>query len=235
MIEGDNYGYFLQVDDQSVLAIDVPNGKKMLATLKAKGWKLEALLLTHSHHDHIVDLPELLEQTGCSFYYPEGSDGLPKGIGVVDGQELLLFGHRLKVIETSGHSPLDLSFWFMDLNLCFCGDTLFAWGCGRMFSGPAALFWESLKRLRSLPDDTLLCCGHEYAGDNRRFYEKTFPDLEPLSSQSEEGLMPLDLKTQKVENPFLRADDPEIAKALGLEGKEPAVVFKKLRELRNHL
>ena len=235
ILEGDNFAYFIQVDERSVLAIDVPDGKKMLATLRENSWKLEALLLTHTHHDHIVGLPEVVEQTGCRFYHPEGAAGIPRGRGLVDGQDLDLHGHQLKVIETSGHSPLDLSFWFPDLHLCFCGDTLFAWGCGRMFSGPASRLWESIKRLRSLPDQTLLCCGHDYAADNRRFYKQALPGLKPLIPIGEEIPMPLDLRTQKRENPFLRADDPEIALALGLENKEPSEVFKKLSELRNHL
>jgi hydroxyacylglutathione hydrolase len=233
LLKGDNYGYFLQTDPQSVLAVDVPEGHRMLEILAERGWRLEALLLTHTHHDHVVYLQDLLDATGCAFFYPQAAGGLPTGTALSDGSAFELGGLRVEVLDTSGHSDLDFSYWFPDLNLCFCGDSLFAWGCGRMFAGPPERFWHSLCRLRDLPPETRLCCGHDYAVDNRLFLQKTFPGR-PLPAESD-GEMPLLLKTQQAENPFLRADDPAIAAALDLKDADPVLVFKSLRELRNQL
>lgn len=233
LLHGDNYGYFLQVDAQSVIAVDVPDGQRILEILDARNWVLKALLLTHTHHDHVRGLQTLLDGTGCAFYYPGGAPGLPPGIEMWDDQQFSLCGQRLQIIETSGHSDLDLSVWFPDLSLCFCGDTLFAWGCGRMFAGPPARFWQSLCRLRALPPETRLCCGHDYAADNLCFMARHFPDVSLPAIK--EGEMPLLLKHQRAENPFLRADDPTVALALGLEDAEPVRVFKTMRDLRNQL
>lgn len=232
---GDNFGYFLQTAPREVIAVDVPEGRLMLKLLDHKGWTLKSLLLTHTHHDHVVFLEEVLDQTGCDFYHPEGAQLPVRGIPLQDGERGEVSGLQFRVIDTSGHSPLDFSYWFPDLDLCFCGDTLFASGCGRMFAGPPERFWNSLQRLRDLPDSTRLCCGHDYFEDNRRFVLQTFPDLPELFPQSREREMPLLLSEQKKHNPFLRADDPEIASALGMDAADPAAVFKKARELRNQL
>jgi len=232
---GDNLGYFLQISPSSVVAVDSPNGSGMLKMLRDRAWKLEALLLTHTHHDHVVDLPELLDETGCTFYHPKEAKGIPAGHGLEDGDCINLLGLKVEVLETSGHSPLDLSFWFPGLDLCFCGDTLFAWGCGRMFAGPPERFWKSLLRLRSLPEETLLCCGHDYAEENRRFYRQIFPNGPPLSERTNDVLSPMRLRTQIKENPFLKADNPDVARTINCEGQAPEAIFKKLREYRNQL
>ena len=234
-IKGDNYGYFLQVDEKRVVAVDVPDGRVMLDILRQQGWTLELLLLTHTHHDHVLHLEDLLKKTGCDFWHPAGATLPVEGTGLRDGEERNVLGLRVQAMETSGHSPLDFSYVFPEVNVCFCGDTLFAWGCGRMFAGPASRFWSSLQRLRELPDETLLCCGHDYREDNRTFALQIFPNSSRWVPEAGEGEMPLHFGEQKRRNPFLSADDPQIAEALGMKGQDPVLVFKKLRELRNQL
>lgn len=233
LLHGDNYGYFLETAPQTVLAVDVPDGQVMGRLLAERGWHLAALFLTHTHHDHIRGLPELLAETGCDFYFPAGSSGLPPGIPLAADASVTVAGQRVQVIETSGHSPMDFSYWFPELDLCFCGDTLFAWGCGRMFAGPPEKFWASLCRLRALPPETRLCCGHDYAADNLRFLKQIFPG--GSLPQPARGEMPLVLADQLRQNPFLRADDPAVAAALRLSDADPVTVFSTLRELRNQL
>lgn len=234
-IRGDNYGYFLQTGFGKVLAVDVPDGRRMLQLLGHKNWTLTAVLLTHTHADHVVDLERLLAESGCAFYHPEGAEVPVTGIPLADGEQVDLNGLRFRALDTSGHSPLDFSYWFEDLNLLFCGDTLFASGCGRMFAGPPEKFWNSLLRIRSLPDETRICCGHDYGEDNLLFARKTFPALPRLFDRGINTGMPLSLKEQRRVNPFLRADDPEVASALGQKGEDPVTVFKILRERRNQL
>ncbi|WFB37643.1 MBL fold metallo-hydrolase [Kiritimatiellota bacterium B12222] len=234
LFRGDNFGYFVQTSASEVIAVDSPDGKFMLTVLRERGWQLKALLLTHAHHDHVVDLGEVLTETGCAFYKPAGLSGLPMGRAVQDGEVVEVEGLRVEVLETSGHSPMDLSYVFPELKLCFCGDSVFHNGCGRMFAGPASRFWHSLERLRALPDDFFLCCGHDYAADNALFRRQLFPDL-PQSDLPSRPHGPLSLADQRQSNPFLNADDPVLAAALGLSAAQPAEVFKKLRELRNQL
>ncbi|MGA0333031.1 MAG: MBL fold metallo-hydrolase [Kiritimatiellia bacterium] len=234
-LRGNNLGYFVQVDARRVIAVDVPDGERMLSLLEERGWELHLLLLTHTHHDHVVNLEKLVEWTGCAFWYPEGADLSVPGSPMRDGEEREALGLRIQAMDTSGHSPLDFSYFFPELPLCFCGDTLFAWGCGRMFTGPAERFWSSLRRLRGLPDETLLCCGHDYFAENSQFLRTFLPQLPEFFPGEGEGEMPLRLGEQKLRNPFLRADDPRVAAALDLAPGEPVEVFKKLRELRNQL
>ncbi len=235
LLRGDNYGYFLQTGPREVIAVDAPEGRVMLEILAHKRWTLSALLLTHTHHDHVVHLEELLQKTGCAFYHPQGAEVPGGGRSLKDEEAFRVNGLRVQALETSGHSDLDFSYWFPDLNLCFCGDTLFASGCGRMFAGPPDRFWASLQRLRNLPDATRICCGHDYLADNLRFVRQTLPGLPELLAGEQKASMPLSLAEQKACNPFLLADDPRVASALGFNEADAVGVFKKLRELRNQL
>ncbi|HEV2000699.1 MAG TPA: hydroxyacylglutathione hydrolase, partial [Xanthobacteraceae bacterium] len=141
-----------------------------------------------------------------------------------------------------GHTAGHISYWFEDERLLFAGDTLFALGCGRPFERPAPVLWDSLKKLRALPDDTRLYCGHEYTLANARFSVTVDPKNRALKERLKvieaqrarnEPTLPSTLKEEKATNPFLRADDPAIAEAIGMKGADPAAVFAELRERKN--
>jgi hydroxyacylglutathione hydrolase len=239
LFSGDNFGYFLRMDERSVVAVDVPDGSEMAACLDREGWTLEAVLLTHTHWDHVAGLEELMSKTGCELIAPAGAAGVPVDRRVEDGERFQVGGLRVEAMDTSGHSELDFSYYLPDPGICFCGDSLFAWGCGRMFAGPPDRFWSSLQKLRGLPGDTLLACGHDYSADNLQFIKKHLAELtrfaEFLERVGEMSVMPVRLSEQIEHNPFLRADDPEIAGVLDLSGADPAAVFARLREMRNRL
>jgi hydroxyacylglutathione hydrolase len=224
-----------------VITVDVPNGTELTNFLQRKDLELAGVLLTHTHHDHVNGLVDVVEQTGCVFFSAEPFGNLPRH-HVTDGMSWDIEGLQITAWETSGHSDSDFSFLFPDLDLCFCGDTLFAWGCGRMFAGPPERLWNSLLRLRSLPDQTLICCGHDFRADNLRFLEQELAGV-PSADQAIHDLReqlaantfpgPCCIGDQKTTNPFLRADDPELARAVGRAGAPPHEVFAELRARRN--
>jgi hydroxyacylglutathione hydrolase len=126
--------------------------------------------------------------------------------------------------------------------LAFVGDTLFSIGCGRVIEGDAQMMWNSLLKLRALPDDTRFYCGHEYTAANIRFAQTIEPNNKALAARAQEvaklradgkPTIPATIGEEKAANPFLRADDPELAKSLGLGGAPAWKVFAEIRERKN--
>ena len=146
------------------------------------------------------------------------------------------------VFDVPGHTSGHIAFWFEESRALFCGDTLFALGCGRMFEGTPEQFWSSLSKLRALPDDTRVYCGHEYTQSNARFALSVDPDNEALKAASRridklrsrgERTVPSELGEEKVANPFLRADDPAMQRLVGMEGEPPEAVFAEIRRRKD--
>ena len=237
-----NLGYLLQAEcSKKAVAIDVTDGEQLLEQLWKRGVSLGTILQTHFHHDHVRGLEDVIGQTGCTYVAPAPFEDLPR-LHVSEGMTWSVEGLEVLAFETSGHSPLDFSYRFSDLELCFCGDTLFGWGCGRVFAGPPETFWASLERLRALPPETRLCTGHDFREDNLLFMKEQLPNLpwveegiQQMEKELEAGTFPepLLLSDQLRTNAFLRADDPDLAKGIGRAGASPAEVFAELRTRRN--
>src|SRR5690606_6853284 len=150
---------------------------------------------------------------------------------------------RAKVFDTPGHTAGHICFWFESEKLLFAADTLFALGCGRAIEKPAAVLWNSLLKLRKLPDDTVVYCGHEYTLSNGRFAVTVDPGNDALKARlaqvektraANKPTIPSTLGEEKATNPFLRADDPAIADAIGMKGADAAAVFTEIRERKNN-
>jgi hydroxyacylglutathione hydrolase len=146
------------------------------------------------------------------------------------------------VLETPGHTAGHITYVFPADKLCFAGDTLFSIGCGRVIEGNNETMWQSLLKLRALPDDTRVYCGHEYTAANIRFAKTIEPDNPALAAREKEvtrliaekkPTIPSLLGEEKAANPFLRADMPEIAAKVGLAGKPAWQVFAEIRERKN--
>ena len=144
----------------------------------------------------------------------------------------------LRVIATPGHTLDHVSYYLPAEKLVFVGDTLFALGCGRVIEGTREMMWESIKRLRALPDDTALYCGHEYTLANARFAVTVDPDNAALRERLAEAerlraagepTLPTTIAREKATNPFLRADEPAVAAAVGMARGDPARVFAEIR------
>jgi hydroxyacylglutathione hydrolase len=146
------------------------------------------------------------------------------------------------VLETPGHTLGQIAYWFHGDKLVFVGDTLFSIGCGRVIEGTPEMMWGSLMKLRDLPGDTRIFCGHEYTQANIRFALTVEPDNATLRARKEavdklvaekRPTIPSTIDEERQANPFLRADVPEVAAAVGMSGKPAAEVFTEIRARKN--
>ena len=175
----DNYGVLLHDPDTGATAsIDAPEAGPVEEALKATGWKLTDILVTHHHADHTGGIMALKNKYRCRVVAPEKEAGKIPGVDetVHEGDGVVVGNLAAKVIETPGHTLGHIAYWFPKDNLAFVGDTLFSIGCGRVIEGNAAMMWRSLRKLRDLPNETQVYCGHEYTAANIRFAQSIDKD-----------------------------------------------------------
>jgi hydroxyacylglutathione hydrolase len=224
-------------------AIDAPDEKAIADALAATGWRLTDILVTHEHFDHVEGIPALKAAHGCKVTAPRLATKVPMVDAVVGEGDVVAVGSaRARVLETPGHCPDHIAFWFERDKVVFAGDTLFALGCGRMFGSTAEEFWASLGKFMAMPDDTAVYCGHEYTLANARFALSVDPGNEALKLRALEVenlraqgrvTLPTTIGREKATNPFLRAGEPAVQAAVGLQGAPPARVFAELRDRKN--
>jgi hydroxyacylglutathione hydrolase len=241
----DNFGVLLHDPDSgATAAIDAPEAAAVEAALASTGWRLTDILVTHHHGDHTAGIAELKGHHKCRVVAPRNEAQrialVDETVGEGDVVHVGALGGR--VIETPGHTAGHISYFFPADKLAFVGDTLFSIGCGRVIEGNAEMMWQSLLKLRNLPDDTRFYCGHEYTAANIRFAKTIEPNNKPLAARAEEvaqllaagkATIPATIGAEKAENPFLRADMAEVAKTVGLAGSPPWKVFAEIRERKN--
>jgi hydroxyacylglutathione hydrolase len=236
----DNFGVLLHDPDTGATAsIDAPEAAPVEAALKQTGWKLTDILVTHHHADHTGGIEALKAKYKCRVVAPAGSKTIPAvDETVVEGDEVKVGNLTAKVIETPGHTLDHITYWFPKEHIAFVGDTLFSIGCGRVIEGTPQMMWQSLKKLRDLPNETQIYCGHEYTAANIRFaqsVDKENPVLDARAAQVEklleegEPTIPVTIGDEKLANPFLRADVPDLAVDVGMAGKPPEQVFAEIR------
>lgn len=239
----DNYVYLLHDEATgATAAVDPSVAPPVLVALAERGWTLTHILATHHHWDHTGGNLELKAETGCTVVgFAADSSRIP-GIDVRldDGETFALGASVARVIAVPGHTLGHIAYWFPDAGYLFCGDTLFSLGCGRLFEGTAAMMWHSLGRLRALPDDTLVCCAHEYTLANAAFALTIDPDNAALQARAAEvralraagqPTVPSRLGDEKAANPFLRADAPTFARLAN--GGDAVAVFAEIRRRKD--
>src|SRR6202790_92830 len=186
----DNFGVLLH-DPASgaTAAIDAPEAAAVEAALRATGWRLTDILVTHHHHDHTGGIEELKQRYRCRVVAPDAeADGIPEVDETVrEDDRVRVGGLEGRVIETPGHTAGHISYVFGPDKLVFVGDTLFSIGCGRVIEGTPEMMWQSLLKLRGLPDDTRIYCGHEYTQANIRFAKTIEPGNKDLQARAEEA------------------------------------------------
>jgi hydroxyacylglutathione hydrolase len=241
----DNFGVLVHDPETGATAsIDAPEAGAINAALDATGWRLTDILITHHHGDHTAGVADLKASYRCRVVAParEKTAIADVDAAVREGDTIMLGSLSVQVIETPGHTAGHIAYWFPYEKIAFVGDTLFSIGCGRLFEGSAETMWGSMLKLRALPDDTRIYCGHEYTQSNVRFALTIEPDNQALRRRADEvsrllaagkPTVPSLLGEEKQANPFLRADVPEVAAAVRLSGKPASQVFGELRERKN--
>lgn len=241
----DNFGVLLRDPaTNTVAAIDAPETAKVADELAAKGWALTHILTTHHHRDHTDGNLELKSLSGCTIYGPRNEAAKIRGLdtAVGDGDSFKLGSIEVRVLDTPGHTLGGITYWMPSAQVAFVGDTLFSVGCGRVIEGDPQQMWRSLDKLRKLPPETRIYCGHEYTEANIRFALTIEPDNPALQARAVEAkalrakgefTLPTTMASELAVNPFLRPQEPGIRKRLGMESAADWEVFAEIRERKN--
>ncbi len=242
----DNYVYLLREPASGrVGVVDPSDAEPVIEALERLGWTLTDIINTHHHNDHTGGNLELKEKYGCPVVGPRADRDRIAGIDmdVGDGDTYRLGEAEAKVFDTPGHTSGHIAYWFPESKALFCGDTLFALGCGRLFEGTAEQMWGSLSKFRAVPDDTLVYCAHEYTQANAKFALTVETDNAALKARAREidamraadrPTVPSTMGVERETNPFLRADVDSVREAVGMADAGPVEVFAEIRTRKDN-
>ncbi|MDO4770109.1 MAG: hydroxyacylglutathione hydrolase [Brachymonas sp.] len=253
----DNYIWVLH-DGRAAVVCDPAEAKVAVSALQQQGLALQGIWVTHHHADHIGGVDALYRQCGtpATQVYLPAADGLADELfpsvpaqalrRCREGDALQALGLAFQVLDVPGHTAGHIAFYALaqpglDAPILLCGDTLFSAGCGRLFEGTPAQMFASLQKLAALPDNTRVCCAHEYTVANLRFAQAVEPGNEAIQQHARQcqalraqdlPTLPSSLLLEKAINPFLRVHEPAVQAAVAAHdssASSPLEVFTALR------
>ncbi len=244
----DNYFFVLHDRQREIAAVVDPGAAQpVLACLELLKARLTAILITHHHHDHVGGITSLLKQFPQAVVYGSEADRgrIPaQQVYLQDGDRVMFGDRTAEVLFVPGHTRGHIAYYFPATDTApaelFCGDTLFAGGCGRLKEGTPAQMVDSLSRLRSLPEQTRVWCAHEYTLNNLLFAQTVDPSNPDLQArlidvkqarQQGQPTIPSAIGLEKLTNPFLRWDNPNVQQAVNAH--EPIQTFAHLRVMKD--
>jgi len=242
----DNYSYLIKDNLTNTVAIIDPSEFKPCDDIINKKYKkLDLILNTHHHFDHVGGNTELKKKYNSKILgFAEDQKRIPEiDILLKDGQEFKIGSLNFKTIFIPGHTSGHIAFFSEEEKVVFTGDTLFSLGCGRVFEGTYKQMFDSINKIKSLPIDTKIYCGHEYTNSNLIFCLKFNPNNNFLKekekvikakTQNDEPTIPTMIGDEILTNIFLRYDDPDVKGALNLKKASDLEVFTKLRDLKDN-
>ncbi len=244
----DNYIWLLKNKASNHVAIvDPSEAKPVLELIESEGLIPIALLITHHHWDHVGGITEITEKHDIPVYTPktESVAGSTNPVGEADIVFLSELDLELSILDVPGHTSGAVAYYTE--GMVFSGDTLFTAGCGRMFEGTPPQMHTSLSKFKSLPDDTLLYCGHEYTVSNLLFAAAVEPENKAIQQRLIEAkqlrnknlpTVPATLEIEKETNPFLRCEQVSVITAAsqhsGKKQNEPHKVFAEIRHWKDN-
>jgi len=241
----DNYSYLLNDEISNTIAIIDPSEYEACHKIIDKNYKrLDFILNTHHHYDHVGGNEKLKKKYNSTVLGFENDRNRIPAIDKVlkDNQELKIGSLSFTTIFIPGHTKGHVAFYFKKEKVLFTGDTLFSLGCGRVFEGTYKQMFQSLNKLKNLPGDTKIYCGHEYTFTNLKFCLKFNPNNKLLKEKKDyveqclknkKPTIPTTISEEIKTNIFFRFNDPDVKKAINLENSPELEIFTKLRDLKD--
>ena len=241
----DNYAYIINdSNSKSIGVVDPSEALPIISFLKKENLKLDYILNTHHHFDHVGGNSELKKRYNAKVVgFVNDKHRIPEiDITLKDNEKWFFGNSSVKIIHIPGHTLGHICFFFEKENIAFTGDTLFSLGCGRIFEGDHNQMLQSLKKIKKLPKNTMIYCGHEYTYKNAEFCMKYDGDNIDLKKKFEKvkklrlanlPTIPSSLEDELKSNIFLRCDQDALKIKLNMKNQEDFKVFKKVRDLKD--
>ena len=234
-ILNDNYSFVITKNSKALI-VDPGEGKPLIEFLEKRELRADTVLITHHHSDHIGGLDTISKKYNISVICPKGMNpNVPYEIGT-EGTSFSWEGFDFKIMELPGHTLDHIAFYEPNHHWLFSGDVLFGLGCGRIFEGTYEMMYASLNKIKTLPKETKIFCGHEYTQANCEFVNQLC-EYAPFKAYQKELVkkrgksIPLLLNDELIANPFLLTNNDFFQEIMMIN--DPFMLFKKLRELRN--
>ncbi|MAK12855.1 MAG: hydroxyacylglutathione hydrolase [Candidatus Pelagibacter sp.] len=241
-----NYSYIIfNPNSKKAIVIDPAEATPVMNEINKLSLELNYILITHHHEDHVGGNIELKNKLNCKIVgFSKDAVRIP-GIDIkINNNEIFNFeNEEIQLNFSPGHTNGHIFYYFKKNKLAFVGDVVFSLGCGRIFEGNTDEMYNSVMKIRSLPDETKIYCGHEYTESNLKFclkYDENNYDLKKRANEVQKlrgnnlPTIPTTILDEKKSNIFFRCNNESIARKLELEGQPPIKVFKKLRELKDN-